>query len=141
MAASSKIRGLAERVAARSLGVTVDEVRSVLDSDETSQLIGFSGFDIWTLVAAIMQVLMDQIGNCPARKSTFDAIRNPGLFARVHMRRRAVKVFDEMPEVVWQGRGAAVARIIEEEAAKQTDEELAAMFVEAKNPPLDLMLI
>jgi hypothetical protein len=136
----SRLQGMAERVAAKSLGVDVSEIRAITEGG-SERLVGFTGFDIWALVALIMQVLIDQIGNCPARRSTFNAIRNPGLFARVHMRRRAIKAFEDSPHAVWHRMGAVVHQAIEEEAAVQEDEDLAVMFSEAQNPPIGLMLL
>ena len=68
MGSKSRIQGMAERVAARVLGVEVDEVRDVIADGEnsTGMLVGRAGFDIWALVLVIMEVLIEQIGNCPA---------------------------------------------------------------------------
>ena len=144
MAKKSKLQGMSERITARIMRVEVGEVQQILaDETGTARLVGRAGFDIWVLVLAIMEVLMDQIGNCEARKSVFASMRSPTPLARIVMRRRASRVFDALPpkERVWGDLGATVARAIEEDVADKDDEELAAIFVEAQNPPVELLLI
>jgi hypothetical protein len=107
---------------------------------EQQMVVGFSGFDIWTMVGLILQVLIDQIGNCQARPAVFNSMRQPGLFARIQKRRQTVAVF-KASGTRFEDSGMVVFEAIAQETELLKDEEMAVMFQEAQNPPIDLMLI
>jgi hypothetical protein len=135
----SVLQAMAERVAARGLGVEVSELREVLANKESSQLIGFNGFDIWDLVAQILEVLLANIGNCQSRPAVFNAMRRPGLFATGFTNNRTREIFrDGNP--MWIPYSRLVADGIRQEASTLSDEDFVKGFQEAHNPDPDYVI-
>lgn len=128
------LQAIAERATARVFNVSVEEVQAIADNPEDDvELVGMASAVWMTFLTQMLQLLMEMLGDCPARKSTFTAIRKPGIFARAVARTRANRIFSS-GDSRFTRMGTAAVEALEEESAALKDEEITVAINEVQNP-------